>query len=391
MITIPTLKQIYDDTISAIESEFSITIPSFGKNVFRSLSSVQSAKLKLYYLLLAKVQKNIFVDTAEPVSMGGTLERFGIVKLGRSPFPAVAGEYSVTVTGTLGATIPAQTTFKSDDSSSNPGYLFILDNEFTLTGTTDTITLRALTAGQISELSISDTLTATAPIANVNKVGTISAISIEPLDAESIETYRQRAIEAYRSEPQGGAVTDYRLWASDAQGVANSYPYAKEGDDGIISLFVEATIADSTDGKGTPSAAILSDVEAVVELDPDTTLPINERGRRPLGVFQVNYLPITVVDVDITITGGSYTANQKTAITAAITEGVDAIRPFIAGADVLANRNDVLNSNKVVFMIQSTVPSVIFTSVTLEFDTVALSTYTFLNGEIPYLASVTYA
>ena len=391
MITIPTLKQIYDDSISKIESEFGITIPTFGKNVFRSLSSVQAAKLKLYYLLLAKVQKNIFVDTAEPVAMGGTLERFGIVKLGRSPFPAVAGEYTVTVTGTIGATISAQTTFKSDDTSSNPGYLFILDSDYTLTSSSDSITLRALTAGQISELAVSDTLTSTAPIANVNKVGTISAISTEPRDAESIEVYRQRAIEAYRLEPQGGAVTDYRLWASDAQGVANSYPYAVAGNDGVINLYVEATVADSVAGKGVPTASILSDVEDVVELDPDTTLPINERGRRPLGVFQVNYLPITVVEVEITITGGSYTSEQETAVTAALTEAINLIRPFIAGADILSNKNDILDRNKTVFIIQSTVPSVTFTGVTLEFDTVSLSTYLFDNGEIPYLASVTYA
>ena len=391
MVTIPTLKQIYDNLITSIETELGVTLPTSGKNVFLVLSTVLAGKLKLYYLATAKVQKNIFVDTAEPASMGGTLERFGIVKLGRSPFPAIAGQYEVTITGTIGAVISAQTTFKSDDNSTSPGRLYVLDNQYTLLASSDTITLRSLTAGLSGELSVSDTLTATAPIANVDKAATVSAQTVEPLSSESIEAYRAKAIEAYRLEPQGGASTDYRLWASDAQGVERVYPYAKAGEDGEIDLYIEATIADSSDGKGTPTAGIITDVEAVVELDPDTTLPINERGRRPLGVFQVNYLPITVIEIDITITGTSFTTAQETTITAALTSAISNIRPFIAGADIVANQNDVLNENKVIFQIQNAVTGAVFTSALLEFDSVVLSTYTFDSGEIPYLNSVTYA
>ena len=390
MITIPTLKEIYDDLVSSMEAELAITIPLFGKTFIRSLCAVQAAKLKLYYLYIARVQQNIFVDTADPVSMGGTLERFGLVKLGRPPFPAVAGIYTVTVTGTIGAVIPAQTTFKSDDSSTSPSFIFQLDSAHTMATASDSITLRALTAGVESELVVSDTLTATAPIANVNKQVTVIAVSQEPSAAESIETYRSLAIQAFRLEPQGGAVTDYRIWASDAQGVANSYPYAKAGEDGEIDLYVEATIDDSTDGKGTPSSALLDDVEEVVELNPDTTLPINERGRRPLGVFEVNYLPVTVIDVDITVNGSTLTSAQETLVTTALTEAIANIRPFIAGADVVEDQNDVLNENKVVFIIQSTVANAGFTSVDIDFDSVELSTYTFDNGEIPFLNSVTY-
>ena len=391
MVTIPTLKQIYDNLITSIETELGVTLPTSGKNVFLVLSTVLAGKLKLYYLATAKVQKNIFVDTAEPASMGGTLERFGIVKLGRSPFPAIAGQYEVTITGTIGAVISAQTTFKSDDNSTSPGRLYVLDNQYTLLASSDTITLRSLTAGLSGELSVSDTLTATAPIANVDKAATVSAQTVEPLSSESIEAYRAKAIEAYRLEPQGGASTDYRLWASDAQGVERVYPYAKAGEDGEIDLYIEATIDDSSDGKGTPTAGIITDVEAVVELDPDTTLPINERGRRPLGVFQVNYLPITVIEIDITITGTSFTTAQETTITAALTSAISNIRPFIAGADIVANQNDILNENKVIFQIQNAVTGAVFTSALLEFDSVVLSTYTFDSGEIPYLNSVTYA
>ena len=87
MITIPTLKELYDQVLSDLETQYSISIPLFGKNFLRALAMVQAAKLKIFYLAVANLQKNIFVDTADPEASGGTLERFGRVKLGRNPFP----------------------------------------------------------------------------------------------------------------------------------------------------------------------------------------------------------------------------------------------------------------------------------------------------------------
>lgn len=390
MTTIPTISQLYTDVLSDLEAEMTITIPVFGKFFLRAFAAVQAAKLWLIYLAVGFVQKNIFIDTADPVSMGGSLERFGYVKLGRLPFPATAGQYEVTITGSTGAIVPAKATFKSDDTSASPGKLFVLDVAYTLTAPTDTITIRALEAGLDSKLEIGNTLTATAPIANVNKTAAVTAETVEPLSAEDIEEYRQKAIQAYRLEPQGGAATDYRRWSSDAQGVQNVYPYAAPGNDSEVNLYVEATIADSTDGKGTPSAGLLADVEEVVDLDPDTTKPILDRGRRPLQVI-VNYLPVTIVDVDIDIADfQDLTAAKQTAILNALTAAISEIRPFIAGADILSEKNDILNTNKIVFEIQTAVPGSVFGAVTMTIDGSPEATYTFLNGEIPYLNSVSY-
>jgi len=386
MITIPTLNQLYLSELSALEAEFNITIPVFGKNFLRALAAVQAAKLKLQYLAIGITQKNIFVDTAESESMGGTLERFGRVKLNRNPFAAVAGQYTCTVTGIAGAVIAAETTFKSDNSSTAPGKLFVIDVEFTFTGTSGSINLRALEAGDASKLAIGNTLSATAPIANVDATATVTAEAVEPLAAEDLESYRAKALAAYRLEPQGGAATDYRLWSYDAQGVEEVYPYAKSGAANEINLFVEATIADSTDGKGTPSAAILLDVESVVEMDPDTTKPLNERGRRPLGVFEVHYLPVVVKTIDITIASFvGKTFEIEVAIYNAIKAALALKRPFIGGADILADQNDTLDTNNIIAIILNTRPGSVFGAITLKVDGVTVSSYTFDNGEIPYL------
>ena len=390
-VTIPTLSQLYNDILGQLESELGITIPLFGRNYLRALAAVQAAKMKLIYLTIGEVQKNIFVDTADPESIGGTLERFGRVKLGRSPFTAQAGTYTVSVTGSAGALIKASTTFKSDDNSSSPSKLFQLDNDYTLTGSGDTIDVRALEGGLESQLSISDTLTATAPIANVESLVSVTAELIAPLSAESIEDYRQKAIEAYQLEPQGGAATDYRIWSSDAQGVAKVYPYAKQGFAGEIEIFVEATEIDSIDGKGTPSTTILNDVESVVEFDPDTTKPLNERGRRPVGVFNIDFNPITVKEVNVEITGyQNLTPTIQTSIDNAVQAFIKDVRPFVDAADILANKNDILSVNNLTFVILQAEPTSIFTSIDLKVGNLSVPTFTFDNGDIPHFNPLTY-
>ncbi len=391
MITIPTLKELFDDIIADLEAELTVTIPVFGKAFLFALAAVQAAKLKLFYLTIGQLQKNIFVDTADPESTGGTLERFGRIKLNRNPFEATAGQYTLSVTGTIGATIPAQTTFKSDDDALNPGKLFILDAEFELLTSPDIITVRALEVGTDSKLSVADTLTATAPIASVDQSATVSTESVAPLAAEDIEAYRTIAINSYRLEPQGGAAADYRLWSADAQGVRLVYPFATDGASNEIDIHVEANFIDSTDGKGTPSAQILVAVEAVVEFNPDDTKPLNERGRRPLGVFDIHFLAVTIASVEIDIPGLTATAAQKTAIETALAALIFDIRPFVAAADVLANKNDILDTNKIISTILSVIPGAIFGTIILEVNGVYVSTKTFEGGEIPSLDAVTFS
>ena len=388
MTTIPTLAQIYAGVISDIETEFGITLNPFGKSALRAIAAVWAACLKLYYLTQAFLQKNIWADTADSVSIGGTLERFGMVKLGRLPFPATAGYYTCTVTGTTGATIPALTQFKSDDASQSPGYLFILDTAYTMPSGTGSITLRALTAGTVAELKLTDTLTSTSPIINVNSGCIVSAITTFPIDAETIEQYRYKVIQAYQLSPQGGAPADYRLWGLDAAGVQQIYPYADSGAANEINIFVEAILSDSVGPpfKGVPTTTILNAVAADIEADPTTG-----RGRRPLGVFLVNTLPIVPKNVDITInSGGTITTAQQTTIRQALLEGIANIRPFIAGVDNANLRNDTINAYSIGNLILEAVGSVIISAITLDVASTPVTSYLFDNGEIPYLNSVTF-
>ena len=390
-VNIPTLNELRTDILADLEAGLGVTIPIFGKNFLRVLALVQAAKLKLYYLAIANIQKNIFVDTAEPEAIGGTLERFGRIKLGRSPFTAKPGSYEVSVTGDIGAQIDVNSTFKSNDDSLNPGKLFVLDANYILVAGPNTITLRALEGGLDSKMNVSDELTATAPIANVDELVIVTAETIEPFAAETTEDYREKSIEAYQLEPQGGAGSDYRIWSADAQGVQKVYPFIKQGFANEIEIFVEATLVDSIDGKGTPSQALLDSVEEVVERDPDTTKPLNERGRRPLGIFNIDFNTISVKEIDIEVVGfNGLTPTIQTDILNALTSAIREIRPFVSSADILADRNDILDVNKITFIILDAAPGAIFDSVSFKIDGVPTITNQFLNGDIPNLNIVSY-
>ena len=391
-VNIPTIQELRDRIKTDVEGKLNISLPTFGKNFLLTWIGVQAAKLKLFYVQLFFVQKNTLPDTADSELKGGTLERWGRIKLNRNPFAATAGVYTLEITGTIGATINSGQTWKSNDDSSNAGKLYVLDNDFELESNPDYITVRALEVGLEGRLVVGDQLTSISPIVNVDRIGEITVEDTIPLSAETIEDYRDKVIEAFRLEPQGGAVGDFRLWAADAQGVRKVYPNAKSGESSNVDLFIEATIDDSTDGKGTPTGTILTDVEAVIELDPDDTLDINVRGRRPLGIHTVYYLPVTPLDVDITILGFvGITDEIKTTIETALTSFLYDVRPFIAGADVLSKKNDVLTINNIAFNIVSVIPQgTYFSSIVLRVNGVNSSVYQFLGGNIPSLNSITY-
>ena len=388
MTTIPTFSAIRDSIIADLEAEYSISI--LLRPFLYIWATVQASKFKLIYLLLGQVQKNVAPDTCD----AETLVRFGMIKLGRPPRVAVQAQYEIDINITATGTIPAGTTFKSDDSSTNPGKLYILDTDFVYSGVPGlaAIIVRALEAGVESRLTAGDTMTATAPIAISDGIGVWSSVVVAPLAAEDIEDYRQTVLQSYRLEAQGGATADYRLWALDAAGVKQVYPYAKSGAPNEIDVFVEATKADSTDGRGTPGSTILTDVAACIELDPDTTLSLADRGRRPLGVYAVNVQSVVLKAIGVTITGyvGRTTATD-TILAAAIGEVVDKVRPFIAACDDPTLRNDVISRNSIIQAVMAAIPSSVFTDIELQVDSVPLINYPILNGNIPYLSFITYA
>jgi len=388
MRPIPTIVELEQRISNDIKNKFNLS-SNVLKKVFKALSIVFAALFKLLYYFLSDVQNNVFPDTADSESVGGTLERQGRIYLGRNPFPASSGVFNLSVTGNAGAVIRSGLTFKSNDDSRNPGQLYVTDTEYTLTGTDDIIEARSLGGGADFVLNNGDNLTITEPVLGINQTVTVDETTTQPTAAEDLEVYRQLVIDAIQLEPQGGAKTDYRLWASDAQGVRKVYPYVRNGSAGLVDVYVEATPIDSTDGNGTPSGGLLTEVAAVIEFDPDETRPLNDRGRRPMTAI-VTVLPIDIVPVDVFVTGLDIdTVAIQSAIKSNLTADLYKVRPFIGGADLQRNKNDILYSAR----LQSVITNVLdngnyFIGFDMQVDGNSVSSYLFDLGNIPYLRNV---
>jgi uncharacterized phage protein gp47/JayE len=390
MKPIPSIKDINSNMSNDIRSRLNLTI-DYLKKTYDALVLVLSAQFHLAYLFLSDIQDNIFPDKATTADQGGTLERQGLIYMNRNPFPDSIGSFKVSVIGVAGSVLRVNLTFKSNEGALNPGQLYILDSEYTLTGTGDEIEIRSIGAGVDYNLNIADNLTITEPVIGVDKTVTVSEVIVQPKAGETTELYRQAILNAIQLEPQGGSRADYRQWSSDAQGVRAIYPYVTDIDAGTIAIYVEATIADSTDGKGTPTPSILDEVEDVIEMDPDITKPLNERGRRPMQA-DPNIQSITLVPVDITITGlNDDSASVKSTIESSINDFLYDVRPFIAGADLRRNKNDILYSGKVQSVVtEALINGNFFNILDLYVDGNIVTSYEFTLGNIPYLRNLTY-
>lgn len=390
MKPIPSLLSLYTKLESDLKTKLNLSDADL-KFVVNAMSGVLAAQLKLAYLYLQDVQNNQFPDTADTAVNGGTLERQGRIYLNRDPFPPTDGVYTATVTGVTGSVIRAQLTFKSNGDSNSPGNLYILDNQYIMPGTTGTITIRSVDAGVGFLLNVGDQLTPTEPVLGLNDTVTIASVTQAPVAGESVDIYTQAILNAIRLQPQGGAKTDYREWSTDAQGVRLVYPYVKNGEAGTVQVYVEADTVDSTDGHGTPSGSLLTDVAAVIEFSPDETLPTNDRGRRPIQA-NLEVLPISPQPVDVVITGlQTNTADIRASILTNLTDYLYDIRPYIAGADLPRDKNDILTAVKLQSVVNDTIGnSNTFLAFTMSVDGVALNVFTFSLDNIPYLRNITY-
>lgn len=377
---VPTLQQLETDIRQDLEQALGIT-SVFQRRAINAFAAVQAGKLKAFYLAIGKLQKNIFVDTADPEAAGGTLERYGRVKLERNPFPATNGTYMITVTGQAGGIVAQGLTFRNPINNE----VYEVTTTMTLTGTTASVQIISLNPGRGAILTVGDTVTATAPIVNVQSDATVASVQIEPQNAEDIEVYRQLVLQAFRTEPQGGSAADYRIWAADAEGVVRIYPFVGS-QAGIINIYVEANTANRV-----PTQQILNDVQSVVEFDPDETKPLNERGRKPLSAWQINYLPITPVDIDVTISGlnDSSPAVINT-IRTSIETYLEGIRPFVSGADDPNAVNDTLRISELIRIVQQAIGvNNFFNSLTMQVNNSQVNSFRFVNDDIPNLDNVT--
>ena len=129
MANIPTISQLYESARNDLRNRLNLSDVE-TKKVLDVFSSVLAAQLKLTYLFLSDIEKNLFPDTADTSENGGSLDRFGLIHLNRLRRESTNGVYSVVIDGVVGSMLREGITFKSDDNALSPGELYVLDQAF---------------------------------------------------------------------------------------------------------------------------------------------------------------------------------------------------------------------------------------------------------------------
>ena len=396
MTTAPTLTELYQAISSDFKQSFSINSENDLKRTLIALASSNAGMLKLFYLALLDVQKNIYPDLADSENNGGTLERFGRVKLGRDPYPATQGFFKITVTGTIGAEVAINTQFKKIDENSTLPSLYTATETVVLTATTGLVTIISDKSGTDYNLAVGDELYSVNPINNISSLVVVSSVETEAIDEEDIEDYRELVLKAFRLEPNGGSNSDYVAWALDVEGIRTVYPYTTAGVAGTATVYAEATVSASTDGRGTPSQVLMNalwtyDKTGVFELDPDITQSIYNRGRRQLGLTEINILPVNPVPVNITLTNlKNKSVEVKVSIVDELKKMLYYKRPFIVGVGDINNKKDTLYMSDIIVALQNAIETGnTYDNVSATCNGLPLP-FIFLNGNIPYINTITY-
>lgn len=383
------LTELYENILNDYAQKFGVNPEELGPTV-QADAQVMAGALYLLYKYKDEAVKEVWPDTCSEEM----LLRFGALKPGRLPYQPTAGRYTVQYSGGVSnEVIPASTVFKQNNGTGQ----YILDQNWVAEGETGTFEVRALEAGFATELKVGDKITATNPLAAIDDEVTVTQITAAPLAGEDIDDYRELVLEEYKREPQGGSIGDYRSWARDAQGVRRAYPYLPSPYEGVIDIYIEATVEDSDPNSppGTPTAAILSEAEDVIIMDPDITKPDEQRMRKPLDVVDINVMAIKNVSIDVEITNISDdSSTTKEKIVSDIVDYLFDKRPYQGGVD--GNEpNDIIRLNDIERIVLSHVTS--YDDFVMKVDNSSMSSYQIGDatnpskyGEVPYLNAVSY-
>jgi len=355
-LIIPTTAELNTTLTADLESAFGITIPVWAKAFLRVMPKSLAGALAILYKYGGSIFLQQFVQYAstETILINGK-RIIPLVEWGRAvgagdPGAATRAEYEITITvSNQVGTLPALTPYR------NPltGVVYLTLSAVTLDAATKTVNIRAYSdpdggkgKGTVGNMVVGgDTVSLVTPNPNVVRTAAVTTENTAGVNAEDWEEYRDRVIDRFRSQPQGGAPVDFRNWAVEVTGIINAYPYT--GFPGIVNVYSEANT--DIDPDGIPTAGQLVEVYDSIQLD-DGGLA----SRRPISSY-VYSLPITRSEFDVTIAGiqgAQDTADLQAKLTTGLTNYFLSREPYIYGLSVGA-RLDRITRAQVGGIIQS--------------------------------------
>ena len=340
-ITIPTTQELIDTFVSTFESKFSQTVPALE----RSFISVLGRVLAFSDTGLYKYAANRILQSLAVTATGANLDLIGS-NYGVDRIAGTAAEIDITLSGTVGSTLPQTAAFVGDNS----GVRYYPETDVTWTAASETFTIIAEEIGTTGNAVSGDTFTLVSPVSGLEGTGTYDSTDTAGQDREADSAYRRRILDEIRTVGGAGNGVDYRRWGEESANVARIYPYSGkpvDGSEGVSepgdrTIYVEAVTSYSADR--TADATLLAAVRELITTDPDTDLE-----RIPLGmpdttlyVKSIAEQEIWVTITDLEATGSTSLVDIKADVEDAIEAYLLTLAPFVTGVDVEVDRADTI-------------------------------------------------
>ena len=221
----PTLTEL----IARAEADIEAGLPGTDARLRRSnlnvLARMHAGALHSLYGYLDWLAEQVFVDTAESVLLDRHAGIWGVLRV-----PAAFAAGPVTVTGSVGALVPAATVVQRSD-----GAEFTVTADTVLAGAATDVPVAALVAGAAGNANAGTKMTFVQPVAGVNGSAVVGAAGLtQGADAESDDALRARVLMRIQQPPMGGSASDYVAWALQVPGVTRAWVYPLENGPGTV-------------------------------------------------------------------------------------------------------------------------------------------------------------
>jgi len=291
-------------------------------------------------------ETNILGKSVRPLVQWGALLGVGLPKNGTE-----WRGYAVVSVTQPGARLGAGSQLKSDVS----GMLYISEQSVLLENETVRISVVCTEYGTAGNLEPGDILSFVSPFGFARRDALVDAVISYASDDETETEYRARVTAYFRNPPLGGALSDYRRWASDVPGVLNTYPCKDPDSPGGVFVYVSATPSLFPDRIPTPE--LLRQVGQACTYNPETGMAT----RKPIGAVidpsfdesYINIKPVSIISFDVYIDGivGASLNDFYEAVRPALNNYFLDREPYIRGLSDDNNRRDIISRNNVMSVV----------------------------------------
>jgi hypothetical protein len=225
----------------------------------------------------------------------------------------------------------------------------------------------------------------------VQRAVTVSEVTAYAVEDETEVEYRARVVSRFRSPPLGGALSDYRRWASDVTGVLNTYPYKDVDTPSGVLIYVAGVSALFPDR--VPTADLLRQVGRACTYEPET----GNATRKPITAVidpaynesyqNVRPVSITGFDVYVDDVSGVPLSDFGEAVRPAIENYFNGREPYIRGLSDDNNKTNTVSKNNVLSAVDQTSITLKanFGNVTILLNGALVGIYTLGTGELSKL------